>query len=122
MLAIFFGRVKCVFTLTRLSMTPTQYKDLSTLAKNYFNSLDLKEVKKEFSNDFLLNRNKKLEKGSGVPNYGLELTPSKFSQIEMNLCGGEGKCLFTCLVFSGIDNVMKSKSMELSNTMKKKDS
>jgi hypothetical protein len=100
-------------------MTPVQFKTLSNKAKAYFLSLDLKSVKKEFMGD-LLNQNKKLEKGDGVLNYGLELTPSKFCQDEMNMCGNEGKCLFTCLVFSGIDNVMKSSTMELSNTLKKR--
>jgi hypothetical protein len=101
-------------------MTPAQYKKLSTLAKRYFNSLDLETVKAEFTKDSLLNRNKKLEKGTGIPNFGLELTPSKFAQDIVNMCGNEGICLFTCLVFSGQDNMMKSKSMILSNTLKKR--
>ena len=101
-------------------MTPAQYSSLSLLAKEYFNSLDLETVKKEFTKDSLLNRNQKLEKGSGIPNYGLELTPSKFAQTIFNMCGNEGQCLFTCLVFSGLDNMMKSKSMILSNTLKKR--
>jgi hypothetical protein len=101
-------------------MTPAQFKKLSNKAKVYFSSLDLQTVKQEFLADFLLNQNKKLEKGDGVLNYGLELTPSKFCQDEMNMCGSEGKCLFTCLAFSGIDNMMKSASMELSSTLKKR--
>ena len=101
-------------------MKPAQYKALSKKAQEYFKSLDLETVRDEFTQGSLLNRNKKLEKGTGVPNFGLEMTPSMFAQKMFNMCGNEGQCLFTCLVFSGVSNMMKSKSMELSDTLKKR--
>jgi hypothetical protein len=100
-------------------MDALTYKTLQNNAKAYMATLNLDEVKKEFSKfPSLLNQNKKLSKGD-LMNFGLELTPSKFVS-SFNMCGGEGKCLFTCLAFSGIDNMLKSKSLELSNTLKKR--
>lgn len=106
-------------------MTPKQYKNLQTQARAYMSTLDIAKVRQEFSDGFLLIRNKKLEKGDGIPNYGLELTPSMFASKE-NLCGGEGKCLLTCLVFSGIGNLTTSgkgvdgSMMRLNNILKKR--
>jgi hypothetical protein len=99
-------------------MDAKTYNILKEKAKAYFASLDSSEVKKEFLKDSLLNQNKKLSKGDNV-NFGLELTPSTFVS-NFNMCGGEGACLLTCLVFSGVDNLLKSKSLELSNTLKKR--
>jgi hypothetical protein len=93
-------------------MTPTQYASLRTQAIEYFNSLDIEAVREEFSNSFLLNRNAKLEKGDGIAIFGLELTPSKFCQTEVNMCGNEGECLFTCLVFSGAGNLTRAGSKD----------
>jgi hypothetical protein len=90
-----------------VNMTPAQFKNLQSQARDYMSSLDIDTVREEFSNSFLLNRNAKLEKGEGVANYGLELTPSKFAS-DANLCGGEGQCLFTCLVFSGAGNLTRA--------------
>jgi hypothetical protein len=101
-------------------MTPAQYKTLNDNAKAYYATLDLATVKNEFLSSNLLNRNQKLEKGDGVQNFGLELAPSMFGQNEKNMCGMEGQCLFTCLAFSGVANMMKSKTLDLSAVLKKR--
>jgi hypothetical protein len=106
-------------------MTPAQYKNLQVQARAYMSTLDLAKVKQEFSKELLLIRNAKLEKGEGMANYGLELTPSKFASNE-NLCGKEGQCLKTCLVFSGIGNLITAgkgkggEMMRLTPTLKKR--
>jgi len=106
-------------------MKAAQYKNLQVQARAYMSTLDLDKVRQEFSKELLLIRNAKLEKGEGIANYGLELTPSKFASNE-NLCGKEGQCLLTCLVFSGIGNLTtagKGKDgsmMRLTATLKKR--
>lgn len=103
-------------------MNKTQYKALQSKAREYYKSLNIEDVRKEFLKDNLLIQNNKLEKESrdNFSNFGLELTPSKFCQSSVNMCGNEGECLFTCIVFSGVANMMKSKSFELSNVLKKR--
>jgi hypothetical protein len=88
-------------------MTPKQYKNLQTQAKEYYAFLNLADVKEEFSTSFLLNKNAKTSKGEGISIFGLELTPSTFATKE-NMCGEEGKCIFTCLVFSGVGNLTRA--------------
>lgn len=99
-------------------MDKLQYKKLQDNARAYYASLSIGEVKKEFINDGLLNQNGKQEKGN-LQNWGLTLTPSNLIG-KGSMCGGkEGLCVFTCIAFTGVANMMKSKTFELSNPLKK---
>jgi hypothetical protein len=102
-------------------LTVTQYKLLKTMLNSYWASLNIAEVKAEYAMRGLLTRNKKLKKG-GNSNWGLELLPANLSP--MNLCAGAGQCRYSCLAFSGIGNLCKSKKIiggeELSVGLKSK--
>lgn len=71
-------------------------------------TLDLTECKREIVKGGLLTVNSKLAKGE-TANFGLELLPSVLSP--MNTCEGAGKCKLTCLAFSGVGNLYKSKKL-----------
>lgn len=99
-------------------------KDFNTIKKmvrEYMKSLDLNECKSELIEKGALTTNKKLKKGENA-NFGLELLPSVLSTT--NLCPSAGKCKLTCLAFSGVGNILKSKKMfggtELSAPIKAK--
>lgn len=101
-------------------MNKQQYKTLNTNAKKYRKQLNIETVKLEFLKENLLNQNLKLEKGDLI-NFGLELVPFTFSQLnKVNNCKKAKSCLLTCLAFSGQANMYKSKTLELSDPLKKR--
>jgi hypothetical protein len=71
-------------------------------------TLDLDVCKKEIRESGLLTRNTKLQKGNNT-NIGLELLPSILSTL--NTCPNAGKCKYTCIAFSGVGNLFKSKKL-----------
>lgn len=89
-------------------MNKEQFQTVKTLVREYMNTLDLDEVKKEFATNGLMTSNTKLQKGDKM-NLGLELLPSVLSPI--NTCEGAGACKYQCLAFSGLGNILKSKSV-----------
>lgn len=95
---------------------------ITKASREYYNNLNVLDVKKEFLKDGLLNQNLKLSKG-GANNYGLELVPANLISPKFSFCGNETTCVFTCLFFSGVENILKSNSINngvLSNTIKKR--
>ncbi len=102
-------------------MTLTEFNTIKKMVKSYMNSLDINECKKELIEKGAFTINNKLSKGNNV-NFGLELLPSVLSNV--NLCPSAGACKLTCLAFSGVGNVLKSKKMisgkELSAPLKAK--
>jgi len=101
-------------------MKITQYKIINTRAKKYRRSLNVQDIRLEFTKNNLLNINNKLEK-SELINFGLELTPFTFSQItKVNNCEKAGSCILNCIFFTGKSNLMKSKNLELSTTTMKR--
>ena len=89
-------------------MKVKDFNTIKKMVKEYMSTLDLNECKTEFISKGLLTQNTKLKKGDNE-NYGLELLPSVLSGA--NLCPNAGKCKLTCLVFSGVNNILKGKKM-----------
>jgi hypothetical protein len=89
-------------------MTPEEFATIRKMTVAYMATLDLATCKQEMIANGLLTQNAKLLKGEN-DNYGLELLPSVLSG--RNLCAGAGKCKLTCLAFSGVGNLFKSKKM-----------
>ena len=90
-------------------MTPAQFNHIKKMIAAYWSTLDIKQVKAEFAKKGLLTQNTKLSKGDSE-NWGLELLPSVLAP-KLNLCEAAGKCKYTCLVFSGVGNLIKGKAM-----------
>ena len=102
-------------------MKVKDFNTIKKLVREYMKTLSLDECKAELIEKGVLTANKKLKKGDNA-NFGLELLPSVLSSS--NLCPNAGKCKLTCLAFSGVGNVLKSKKMiagtELSSPLKAK--
>jgi hypothetical protein len=86
-------------------MNKTEFKNLKANIKTYMNSLNIDDVLEEYVKKGLLNVNKKLSQGDSL-NYGLELLPSVLSG--KNLCPMAGDCKYTCIAFSGTNNMIAS--------------
>lgn len=89
--------------------TKEQFNNLKKAIKAYWGTLDIREVRAEFTVKGLLTQNKKLKKGDAL-NFGMELLPSILAP-GMNLCTGAGECRYSCLAFSGVGNIIKGKKM-----------
>ena len=89
-------------------MQKHEFQHIKSLIANYMATLSLSEVKLELANKGLLTRNMKLMKGEKL-NHGLEMIPSVLSG--QNLCEGAGACKYSCLAFSGVINVLRSKKI-----------
>ena len=100
-------------------MNKSTYQTVKTACHTYYRSLDINTVKLEFMDKKLTTVNSKLNKGDNN-NIGLELIPADLSP-GLNICGNETNCKFSCLVFSGLNNMLKTKSIikgELSSALK----
>ena len=101
------------------------------LTKEYYKTLDIREVELEFLETGLLNQNQKIKK-SNIKNimvYGLELSPDTIGYIIndqgiKNLCNSSGLCKLSCIYFSGVANVLNNKTIknktELTPVLKKR--
>lgn len=105
-------------------MNKEQFNTIKLSVRAYMETLNLNECKDEIIKKGLLTTNTKLAKGEdkNILNYGLELLPSVLSPV--NTCKGAGKCKYTCLAFSGVGNIFKSKKLlggtGLSNSLMRK--
>ena len=111
-------------------MHPKTLKTIQKAMVVYYRSLEISTVKAEFLKESLLNQNSKLKKVDKTDkkkilvshNYGLELVPAKLLGQKVDFCAGSGSCIFECLFFSGIQNILKTKSLingELTPVIKK---
>lgn len=91
-------------------MTPQDFNTIKKQVTAYWATLDILEIRAEFAKKGLLTQNTKLAKGEDlVENWGLELLPSVLGPI--NTCEGAGLCRYTCLAFSGVNNILKGNKM-----------
>lgn len=98
-------------------LNKNELQDLRVKIAIYENTLDLDTVKKEFLGCGLLSKNSKLSKA--IATFGLEMVPANLSSLGTN-CINFLTCVGSCLFLSGIDEVLKGRSGELSNTLKKR--
>lgn len=91
------------------------YQNLST---DYYHSLNLKDVSKEFNKCGIMTVNLKTEKGENV-DILFEGVPANLIK-DFNSCVDFSNCLRTCLYFSGMNNLFQSKSGKLSTAMMKR--
>lgn len=94
--------------------------------REYWNSLSIEKVEREFSRlgAGLLNRNAKLQKnpnGEKVRIYGVEMLPGNYTPGE-NICPRAGECINSCLAFSGHARLvdLKDPTLRLNNVLKKR--
>jgi hypothetical protein len=103
-------------------MNQSDIKLLRTLISDYWKSLELVKVQKEFLENGLLNINSKLQKGledTKLVIYGLELIPSNYTE-GLNLCPKADTCKNSCLAFSGHASLIKLSKGSLNDTIKKR--
>ena len=116
-------------------MKTATYRTIRKYCIEYSNTLDINDTRLEFTIDPILNqngkmlKNKKNKKKKGQKKktkkilshlYGVELVPSKLIG-KFNFCGDEGACLFNCIFFSGVQNIIKTEKIvngQLSDVIK----
>jgi len=102
-------------------MNKEQFETVKRLCVDYMSTLTVEIVREYIFRNGLLTTNGKLSKGDNK-NFGLELLPSTLGGV--NVCPRAGLCKLTCIAFSGVGNILKSKVVlggdGLSNPLKAK--
>ena len=87
-------------------MTHELFAIMKEVITNYMGELTVEECREYALNGGLTTRNSKLRKGENY-NVGLELLPDSLSGT--NLCAGAGECIYSCLAFAGLGNILTYK-------------